>query len=71
MSLQDAADHWLVTLELASGEAFTPVEEAVRQALQRRCATLDCAPPSIEVRQGQPAPRDPRGKLRRVERRPF
>lgn len=67
--VQDAADRWCVTLELAADEPFAPVADAVQRALAQRCVQLECAPPRIDVVAGHPTPRDARGKLRRVERR--
>jgi putative adenylate-forming enzyme len=68
-ALQDAENHWLVSLELEGDAGFTATATAVRQSLVALCERLRCDPPSIDVVQGAPAPRDARGKLRRVERR--
>lgn len=67
--VQDAADHWRVTLDLDEAEPLAPVTDAVRHALEERCARLDCTPPRLTIVTGRAAARDERGKLRRVERR--
>ena len=67
--VQDAADHWTVTIDVAEGQSFAPVAAAAHAALVGRCANLGCRPPHIDVVAGKPTPRDARGKLRRVEQR--
>ncbi len=68
-ALQDAEDHWLISVQVESEAAFTEVAAAVRRSLLALCERLACDPPRIDVVEGMPEPRDARGKLRRVERR--
>jgi putative adenylate-forming enzyme len=67
--LQDAEDHWLVSLELEGDADFTTVSRLVRRSLVALCERLGCEIPRIDLIPGAPTPRDARGKLRRVERR--
>ncbi len=55
-ALQDAEDHWLVSLELEGDTDFTTVAGSVRQSLVALCVRLRCEVPRIDVIPGRPTP---------------